>query len=52
MEQPDVHLEDAEEEQEVDEPMETNENTAPNGQINGMFDALAKKYVCRFGNCR
>lgn len=34
VEQPDVHLEE-EEEQQVDEPMEADENVAPNGQING-----------------
>ncbi|XP_045624546.1 zygotic DNA replication licensing factor mcm6-B [Procambarus clarkii] len=38
VEQPDVHLEDVEEEQEVEEPMETDENRDPNGQINGTND--------------
>ncbi|XP_071550346.1 zygotic DNA replication licensing factor mcm6-B [Panulirus ornatus] len=52
VEQPDVHLEDVEEEQDVDQPMETDENLAPNGQINDvtghaedgpMSDGLKKK---------
>ncbi|KAK3879373.1 hypothetical protein Pcinc_016051 [Petrolisthes cinctipes] len=33
VEQPDIHLEEAEEEQQVDEPMDTDENRAPNGQV-------------------
>lgn len=52
VEQPDVHLEEDENEQQIDEPMETDENRVPNGQINGVSghqedrdstDALKKK---------
>lgn len=36
VEQPDVHLEDDETEEQVDDVMETDENAPPNGQINGI----------------